>query len=284
LRETCAILASTRRFGKGEKKMWVYNKLATLNPLLVYLIISTIFLGFSLVIAFATHHFTNYQTRRTHNDIAGFIFTTVGTIYAVLLAFITVIVWEQYNAASENAAKEATMALAMYRNLSLYPDQEQAGKVAQNLLAYIHAVAEDEFPKMAKMERSQTTAQAIDLLWANTIRLKAKNLHDQTLFSEIVKEMNNIAQLRAERLGSIFSPKLISIMRSILVFGGLITLTLAFFFGAESFCWHTIMTILLAILIASILFVLVELAHPFTSGLAIQPVGYINVLEIIGNK
>jgi hypothetical protein len=264
--------------------MWFYNNLATLNPLLAYLLIFTFFLGFSLVIAFATHHFTDYQTRRSHNDIAGFIFTTVGAIYAVLLAFITVVVWEQYNAASENAAKEATMALAMYRNLSLYPDQEQAGKVAQNLLAYIHAAAEDEFPKMAKMERSQTTAQAIDLLWANTIRLKPQNFHEQTLFSEIVKNLNNIAQLRAERLGSAFGPKLLSIMRHTLVFGGVITLTLAFFFGAESFWWHTIMTILLAILIAFILFVILELAHPFTSGLAIQPVDYINVLEIIGNK
>ncbi|MGA8571496.1 MAG: hypothetical protein ACLP7A_14195 [Desulfobaccales bacterium] len=264
--------------------MWFYSNLATLNPLLAYLLIFTFFVGSSLVIAFATHHFTNYQTRRSHNDIAGFIFTTVGTIYAVLLAFITVIAWEQYNAASENAAKEATTALAMYPNLSVYPDQEQAGKVAQDLLAYIHAVTEDEFPKMAKMERSQTTAQAIDLLWANTIRLKPENFQEQTLFSEIVKDMNNIAQLRAERLGSAFEPKLIGIMRHMLVFGAIITLALAIFFGAESFWWHTTMTTLLAILIASILFVILELAHPFTSGLAIQPGGYVHLLKIIANK
>ena len=112
------------------------------QPSIHYLPIFLSLLFFSDLVwslAFATRRFTDYQTRRSHNDIAGFIFTTVGAIYGVLLAFITVVVWEQYNAASENAAKEATMALAMYRNLSLYPDQEQAGKVAQNLLAYIHA-------------------------------------------------------------------------------------------------------------------------------------------------
>jgi hypothetical protein len=49
------------------------------------------------------------------------------------------------------------------------------------------------------------------------------------------------------------------------------------FFGA-------IITTLLAILIASILFVMMELAHPFASGIAIQPEGYINVLEIMANK
>jgi hypothetical protein len=264
--------------------MSLYTNLATLNPLFAYLVILTFFLGFSLALAFATRRFTDYQMRKTHNDIAGFIFTTVGAIYGVLLAFITVIAWEQYNAASENAAKEATMALAMYRNLSLYPNQEQAGKLAQNLLAYIHSVVEDEFPQMGKLKRSRTTTEAMDLLWANTKKLKPQNFHEQTLFSEIVKDLNNIAQLRAERLGSTFGPKLISIMRNTLVFGAIITIALAFFFGAESFWWHTIMTTLLAILIASILSVLLELAHPFTSGIAIQPGGYIHVLEIIANK
>jgi hypothetical protein len=114
---------------------------------------------------------------------------------------------------------------------------------------------------MAKRERSQVTAQAMDLLWANTRKLKPQSFQEQTLFTEIVNDLNNIAQLRAERLGSAFGPKLISIMRTTLVFGAIITLTLAFFFGAESFWWHTIMTILLAILIASILFVILELVH-----------------------
>jgi hypothetical protein len=262
----------------------LYTNLATLNPSFAYLLILTFFLGLSLVLAFATRRFTDYQMRRSHNDIAGYIFTTVGAIYGVLLAFTTVIVWEQYNSAVENTAKEATVALAMYRNLSLYPDQGQAGKVAQNLLAYIHATVEDEFPKMAKMERSPATTQAMDLLWANTRKLKPQSFHEQTLYTEIVKDLNSIAQLRAERLGSAFGPKLISIMRHILAVGAIITLALAFFLGAESFWWHTIMTSLMAILIASILFVMLELAHPFASGIAIQPEGYINVLEIMANK
>ena len=183
-----------------------------------------------------------------------------------------------------NTAKEATAALAMYRNLSLYPDQEQADKVAQNLLAYIHSVVEDEFPKMAKMKRSQATFQALDLLWENTRPLKPQSLHEQALFTDIVRDLNNISQLRAERLGTAFGPKLMGIMRSILVLGAIITLISAVFFGAESFWWHITLTSLLSLLIASILFVILELAHPFTSGIAIQPDDYIHVMEIIKTK
>ena len=264
--------------------MSIFSNLAILNPTLAYLIILTFFLGFNLALALATWRFTDYCTRRNHNDIAGYIFTTVGAIYGVLLAFITVIAWEQYTSAAENAAKEATAALAMYRTLSLYPDQEQAGKVAQTLLAYIHAAVDDEFPKMAKMQRSRATIQALDLLWSNTRILRPQTLHEQALFNHIVNDLNNISQLRAERLGSAFGPKLVGIMRHILLAGALITLISAVFFGAESFWWHIALTSLLAILIASILFVAMELAHPFTSGIAIQPEGYITVLEIIADK
>jgi hypothetical protein len=34
---------------------------------------------------------------RTNNEVAGFKFATVGVLYAVLLAFAIVIVWEKFN-------------------------------------------------------------------------------------------------------------------------------------------------------------------------------------------
>jgi hypothetical protein len=264
--------------------MILFAQLATLNPALTYLLFVTFFLGFSLALAFATRHLTDYQMRRTHNDITGYIFTTVGAIYGVLLAFLTVIVWEQYNNAVENLAKEATAGLALYRNLSLYPDQEQAGKAAQSLVVFMHAAVEDEFPAMAKMKKSQTTARAMDALWAHTKKLKPQNLQEQILFSEILKDVNNLAELRAGRLGSATNPKLAGLMRYTLIFGALITLVFAVLFGAENFWWHLILVAILAILVASILFVILELAHPFISGIAIQPDDYLHVLEMIKTK
>jgi hypothetical protein len=259
-------------------------KLAALSPFLAYLLIIAFFLGFGVVLTVATRRFTDSQTRRAHNDIAGYIFTTVGAIYAVLLAFTTVTVWEQYNGAAENAAREATAALSLYRNLSLYPDQEQAGKAAQSHLAFMHAVVEDEYPAMAKMKRSPATAQAMDSLWVNAKKLKPQNLHEQALFNEILKDLNNIAQLRASRLGAATNPKLVGVMRITLIFGALITIVFAVLLGAESFWWHIILTSLMAILIATILFVLMELEHPFTSGIAIQPGDYLNILNMINIK
>ena len=52
-----------------------------------------------------------------HHDVAGFILAVVGVVYAVLLAFIVIIVWEQYDTAEE-ADTEASLVLALYRDAS----------------------------------------------------------------------------------------------------------------------------------------------------------------------
>ena len=45
--------------------------------------------------------------RQEHNDVAGFIYAVVGVTYAVLLAFVVVAVWEEYERAKDTVETEA---------------------------------------------------------------------------------------------------------------------------------------------------------------------------------
>ncbi len=49
------------------------------------------------------HRWVGVERLVQNNEIAGFKFATVGVIYAVLLAFTVIVVWEKFSAA-ENAA------------------------------------------------------------------------------------------------------------------------------------------------------------------------------------
>jgi hypothetical protein len=42
-----------------------------------------------------------------HNEVAGFIIAVIGGLYAVLLAFVVISVWEQFDAAQTDASREA---------------------------------------------------------------------------------------------------------------------------------------------------------------------------------
>src|SRR5215831_18319596 len=50
-----------------------------------------------------------------NNEIAGFKFATVGVLYAVLLAFVVIVVWEKFSDAEANAVREAGAAENLYR-------------------------------------------------------------------------------------------------------------------------------------------------------------------------
>src|ERR1700710_1459818 len=52
---------------------------------------------------------------RTNNEVAGFKFATVGVLYAVLLAFAIIVVWEKFSDAESNVSQEASAAATIYR-------------------------------------------------------------------------------------------------------------------------------------------------------------------------
>src|SRR5262245_3449018 len=51
----------------------------------------------------------------SNNEVAGFKFAVVGVIYAVLLAFAIVVVWERFNQADNDVAREAAAAATRCR-------------------------------------------------------------------------------------------------------------------------------------------------------------------------
>jgi hypothetical protein len=59
--------------------------------------------------------FVTLDRLRNNNEVAGFKFATVGVIYAVLLAFAVIVVWERFNQAESGVAKEATAAVTILR-------------------------------------------------------------------------------------------------------------------------------------------------------------------------
>jgi uncharacterized membrane protein len=64
--------------------------------------------------------------REEHNDVAGFIFAVVGVMYAVLLAFVVIVVWQDYEAAKGTVESEANELAGVYFLADRFPDPERA--------------------------------------------------------------------------------------------------------------------------------------------------------------
>ena len=64
-------------------------------------VISTMLLGYLV------HRFTSQEVRAANTDRAGFILAVIGVVYAVLLAFVAIGVWERFQEAEVRTYDEA---------------------------------------------------------------------------------------------------------------------------------------------------------------------------------
>jgi hypothetical protein len=85
----------------------------------------------------------------TNNEIAGFKFATVGVLYAVLLAFAIIVVWEKFSDAEVNVVGEAAGAATIYR-LSQGLEQQPAVALREGVSNYLTMAISREWPAMER--------------------------------------------------------------------------------------------------------------------------------------
>jgi hypothetical protein len=109
------------------------------------------FLLLTLAIGYFVVRLAPVSVREQHNDLAGFILAVVGVIYAVLLAFVAIGVWERFEQAEARTYEEATNLTVVYRDAGSF---RSGGTLRAALRDYVGDVIEREWPEMRRGERS----------------------------------------------------------------------------------------------------------------------------------
>ncbi len=258
-------------------------KLLMLPPWLLYIIINALFIGFSILLLHIIRWCAHCQMRKGHNDVVASIFNKAGTVFGIILAFVVVILWQEYNKSVDLALKEGTEALELYQDLNLYPDQKQVTSAIKSLVQFAGLVVNDEYPAMAKMKTSPMTEQAMTKLRNELLHIKPQNLQEQILYTKLLKDLENLSKLRQERLADMES-SLPGIFWGALIMGAIITITFSSVLGAENFRLHALLASMLAVILATTFFLIIELDYPFTGELSAKPNSYVKMLQTIEMK
>jgi hypothetical protein len=109
------------------------------------------------------------DTRQQHNDVAGFIYATLGVIYAVLLALVVIAVWEKYQAADATVEQEANALAEIFWLAHRLPEPE--GSHIQELARSYAAeeVVHKEYPLMEQGSASSRRSPHNDFVPADDI-------------------------------------------------------------------------------------------------------------------
>jgi hypothetical protein len=212
-----------------------------------------------------------------NNEVAGFIFAIIGVVYAVLLAFVVIAVWEKFSEGQTSVAKESAAAAALlYYSEGTEPE---AAKLRDSVIHYLKLAIEGDWPAMAnKSEDSQTTGE-LSALYRAAMALNRTGTRSIPDMSEVFTQIDNLTLARRVRLH--LSTGLVPEIIWITLFAGAgLTVCFALFFGSPNALPQLAMTAILSIVLAAGLVVIVALDHPFSGPVHISPEALEHVLAI----
>jgi hypothetical protein len=215
-----------------------------------------------------------------HNDVSSAIFGVGGTIYAVFLAFLVIVVWENHDAAKDNVAEEASVLGTLYRaSAAMEPDP--GAQLRWLVREYTHAVIEDEWAIQAASGGASERARAAGL---GMFRLfaaipTASRQHDAAI-DQLVLGM--IAQIQADRnKRTLQAQESVSpVIWAVALTNGLLVILMSFFLYPDRDWPHVVMSGMLAAMIFMMIYVVFIFAQPFRGQLPLEPDAFRHSLEV----
>jgi hypothetical protein len=220
-------------------------------------------------------------TLREHNEVAGFIIGVVGVAFAVLLAFVVLTVWEQFEEARQIAAREANALAGVFRLSQGFSGPERS-RMLGTAYGYAELVTTDEWQSMGQGARSTESPGAwkmVDRLWEMSRQLSLRTPREQALYSELLGALEELSSERKLRLMAARNG-LPALLWVVLILGAAVTVAFSFFFGVRSMQAHALMTGALAGTIALNLYLIAALDYPFSGDLRVPPEAFEQALVV----
>ena len=253
--------------------------LATVPLWLLIVLVVVIPTVLAMIAQLLIRRWVGMETLAKNNEIAGFKFATVGVIYAVLLAFSVIVVWEKFNDAQTTVAEEAGATAALFR----YAEGKEPEAIAVRgaLVNYLKAAIDEEWPAMSLESEAHGLTQALNQLYSAALALNRSGTRNTADMTEVFRQIDNVTAARRIRLhlATGLVPDVIWIA---LFMGALLTVGFTLFFGSENLLAQVSMTGVLSLLVTLGLVVIISVDHPFTGPVYIHPDALATVLEEFG--
>jgi hypothetical protein len=254
--------------------------LTTLPLWLSALLIVALPTAIAMVGPFVIRRYVRLDRLRTNNEVAGFKFATVGVLYAVLLAFAIIVVWEKFNDSENVVAKEAGAAATIYR-LSDGLNAERRTALRGALNAYLSAAISKDWPAMERGTLDPGVTTALSNIYVTLLNARAGAGADTVLMTEILRQLDEISVARRARFVTA-DGNVPNILWLVLCGGAIVTVGFTFFFGTPNLRAQALMTGALAALVFSALLTVIVIDHPFAGSVKVEPEALIHALEDFG--
>lgn len=254
--------------------MWLFT-IPTIPMALLIAILST---GLALAGLYLFKRFGIRASLRQNNPVTGSIYTIMGGIYGIFLAFTIIIAWSQFLDAKRSVYQEVTYLSELWRDAQVFPEPNRQ-QIQMKLLAYAEAVVNFEWKSMELTGKASPVAsEAYRDLWQCYYDLIPQGTRAEIYYGTSLTQLNEVGRHRRQRIMESRS-NLPGSLWVFLICGGFITVFFTYLFGARHVWLQGVVIALLTWLITFGLFLILSLQYPFTGDLSIKPLPFQDLVK-----
>lgn len=212
------------------------------------------------------------------SEYAGYIYNAMGVVFSLVFAFITVLVWQNYNGVNNAVTKEANNLNNIYRMYAAFPPEiEKSGR--EKLRDYTQTVIQEEWPLLSNDQFSINAYTKLLAVEDQIIRFQPQNAGQANAHQQMLRLIGESAELRRSRIYNaqfaLAPPAWIGLISSAFIF-----LIFSCLFQMKSMRTHVILIVFLGLTIVGVLYFLMIYIHPFLGPMAIKPDSFSNLLKL----
>ena len=212
---------------------------------------------------------------KDHHDVLGMMFSVAAAFYGVVLAFVIVAAWQNFQDAAQREQVEVLALTELYEvgtRLRMPTRQLMTtairGYVSDSLL---YEWSDNPYPT--------TKAGRGDLkkMLAALLSLDPQSQKEGILYGKAMDQITRLFEARQQRL--LYSQSNIPvIVWIVIIFGAGVTIALSFFFFTQHHQLQALTTMLFAMLIGLTIVAIYDLSHPYQGYTRIAPTGFRELL------
>ncbi|HEY9682242.1 MAG TPA: hypothetical protein V6C89_16345 [Drouetiella sp.] len=216
-------------------------------------------------------HITKLES---HHEVAGYLLSVIGTLYAVLLGLIVVDVQTKYQQAQLMAETEANAAADMFLLAQALSDPTRRN-LTESIAEYVDVVVDKEWgndvPRASFTEGSVVPLRKV---WQSLNSYEPVTNREQACYSTMLTTLGELADARRYRVVSTRGG-ISQILWGVLIAGGICTVLFTYFFGVENAVAHIAMTVLVSLCLSLNVMLVVLFSNPYRGDLKVHPEGFL---------
>jgi hypothetical protein len=209
--------------------------------------------------------------------LGGIIFGALIAIYSLILAFVVVVGWQQYQVTGDRIEAEAAKLYNVYRSTFAYTDPgtgidtAAARKIRTEIKNYIRSVQDDEWAAMEHDSLSAIAQKSCNNVWHIIIHdIKPVSEQEKIWYASTIQNMNQFTEARHFRLSDMDS-SIPSLMWVMLLSGAVIIIVFSMLLNSENKPRHLLKVLMISVMIIFSLLLVYALDHPFKGILKLAP-------------